>query len=103
MNTYPRICDDVGLDCKTCTEGTARNLAKLCKGLRGKMIGQLFVQIHSDPACARMHGHFADAYALASEIGLLAVAAGAKKPPQFEREPHIVAPETCPAVLAAVA
>ena len=66
MNTYPRLCDDVGLDCKTCTEGTARNLAKLCKGLRGKMIGQMFVQIHTDPACSGMHEHFAQAYLDAS-------------------------------------
>ncbi len=67
MDTYPRICNEVGLDCETCTEGTARNLAKVCKGLRGKMIGQMFVQIYTDPACARMHGHFADAYLAASE------------------------------------
>ena len=66
MNTYPRICHEVGLDCETCTEGTARNLAKVCKGLRGKMIGQLFVQIHSDPACAKMHAHFEQAYLAAS-------------------------------------
>lgn len=66
MNTYPRICSEVGLDCETCTEGTARNLAKVCKGLKGKMIGQLFVQIHSDPACAKMHAHFAEAYMAAS-------------------------------------
>ena len=67
MNTYPQICSEVGLDCETCTKGTARNLAKVCKGLRGKMIGQLFVQIYTDPACARMHGHFAEAYLAASE------------------------------------
>ena len=66
MNTYPRICHEVGLDCETCTETTARNLAKVCKGLRGKMIGQLFVQIYSDPACSSMHGHFAEAYLAAS-------------------------------------
>ncbi len=66
MNTYPRICHEVGLDCKTCTEGTARNLAKICKGLRGKMIGQLFVQIYTDPACAGMHAHFEMAYLDAS-------------------------------------
>jgi hypothetical protein len=62
MNTYPRICSDVGLDCETCTQGTARNLAKICKGLRGKEIGQMFVQIYTDPACAKMHAHFAGAY-----------------------------------------
>lgn len=76
MNTYPRICSEVGLDCETCTEGTARNLAKVCKGLRGKMIGQLFVQIYTDPACARMHGHFAEAYIQAS---------GERKMPMSER------------------
>jgi hypothetical protein len=26
------------------------------------MIGQMFVQIHTDPACARMHAHFEAAY-----------------------------------------
>lgn len=66
MNTYPRICHEVGLDCETCTEGTARHLAKVCKGLKGKLIGQLFVQIYTDPACSKMHGHFAAAYLAAS-------------------------------------
>jgi hypothetical protein len=75
MNTYPGICSEVGLDCKTCTEGTARNLAKVCKGLKGKLIGQLFVQIHTDPACARMHGHFTSAYLEASVEGAMAMAA----------------------------
>ena len=66
MNTYPGICHDVGLDCETCTESTARNLAKVCKGLRGKMVGQLFVQIYTDPACSKMHAHFERAYMDAS-------------------------------------
>jgi hypothetical protein len=39
----------------------------LCKGLRGKAVAQLFVQIHSYPECARMHAHFAAAYLAASE------------------------------------
>jgi hypothetical protein len=75
MNTYPRICHEVGLDCESCAEGTARNLAKVCKGLRGKMIGQLFVQIYTDPACSRMHGHFAAAYIAASGERPLVMAA----------------------------
>jgi hypothetical protein len=66
MNTYPRICHEVGLDCETCTEATARSLAKVCKGLKGKLIGQLFVQIYTDPACSKMHVHFAAAYMTAS-------------------------------------
>jgi hypothetical protein len=83
MNTYPRICQEVGLDCETCTEGTARHLAKVCKGLHGKMIGQMFVQIYSDPACSKMHGHFAEAYLGATVEGALAVA---RKLPHFERK-----------------
>jgi hypothetical protein len=66
MNTYPRMCREVGLDCQTCADSTARNLAKICKGLKGTSIAQLFVQIHSDPACASMHGHFVKAYLAAS-------------------------------------
>ena len=65
-NTYPRICLEEGLTCETCTAGTARNLAALCKGLRGKMIGQLFVQLHPHAACAPMHRHFAERYREAS-------------------------------------
>jgi hypothetical protein len=61
-DNYPQLCSDVGLTCENCTSETARQLARVCKGLRGKMIGQLFVQIHPHSACARMHSHFADSY-----------------------------------------
>ncbi len=63
---YPRLCHEVGLSCEGCTAETGRQLARSCKGLRGKMIGQLFVQIHPHSACARMHAHFARAYRDAS-------------------------------------
>jgi hypothetical protein len=66
MDTYPGLCREVGLDCQTSIEGTSRNLAKICKGLKGAAIGQLFVQIHSDPACAAMHRNFVKAYLEAS-------------------------------------
>jgi hypothetical protein len=65
-DNYPELCLEVGLTCESCTAETARQLATTCKGLRGKMIGQLFVQIHPHPACARMHAHFAQAYREAS-------------------------------------
>jgi hypothetical protein len=72
---YPRICVEVGLTCEACTEETASQLAKVCKGLRGKLIGQLFVQIYPQSACARMHAHFAAAYRDASPEPLVSVAA----------------------------
>jgi hypothetical protein len=39
------------------------------------MIGQLFVQIHTDPACSRMHAHFADAYLAAERPAAMAAVA----------------------------
>jgi hypothetical protein len=67
---YPRLCVEVGLDCETCVTSTAQELASACKGLRGKMVGQMFVQLYPDPACSRMHAHFGEAYRVAnSRVG----------------------------------
>lgn len=63
---YPQLCLNVGLTCEACTEATARELAQICKGLRGKGIGQMFVQIYPRAACAPMHAHFAECYRLAA-------------------------------------
>jgi hypothetical protein len=63
---YPHLCVKVGLDCETCTGETARQLAQSCHGARGKMIGQLFVQIYPHSACSRMHAHFSACYREAS-------------------------------------
>ena len=65
-DNYPRICSEVGLNCQTCTAATARNLAAVCKGLRGKAVSQLFVQIYPNSACSPMHSHFAAEYRDAS-------------------------------------
>ena len=76
-NTYPALCYEVGLTCQSCTAETARQLAIACKGLRGKMVGQLFVQIHPHSACAPMHAHFAACYREASpERMVMAAKAG---------------------------
>ena len=80
MNTspeknYPQLCFEVGLTCRSCTEGTARQLAVACKGLRAKTIRQLFVQIHPHSACARMHSHFTASYLDASSEPPLAMTA----------------------------
>ncbi|MSV34865.1 MAG: hypothetical protein EXQ47_04615 [Bryobacterales bacterium] len=54
------------MTCETCTAATARNLAAVCKGLRGKAVAQLFVQIYPHSACSPMHSHFAAKYREAS-------------------------------------
>lgn len=101
----PQVCSEANLACEDCAGTTARELAKVCKGLRGKMIGQLFVQIYTDPACARMHGHFADAYRNADAEGNQAkeVDAGiaVRKPvtPAYERrEVTFARPRTLAAI-----
>ena len=64
--SYPNVCIEVGLTCEECTSNTAREVARVCKGLRGKMLGQMFVQLYPDPACAPVHANFAQAYRDAS-------------------------------------
>jgi hypothetical protein len=59
----PDLCVQEGIDCLSCTASTAKELALACPGLPGKLVAQLFVQIHTYSACARMHRNFAQAYA----------------------------------------
>ncbi|MEO8096714.1 MAG: hypothetical protein ABI811_03370 [Acidobacteriota bacterium] len=61
-------CPEAGLNCEGCTMHTANELAQVCKGLRGKMIAQMFVQLYPAPECSRMHAHFAAAYKDASRV-----------------------------------
>lgn len=65
--TLPQICSEVGLTCQSCTAETARQVAAVCKGLRGKAIGQMFVQLYPNAACAPAHKMFAAHYESASE------------------------------------
>jgi hypothetical protein len=73
----PALCIQEGIDCNSCTTSTARELARACRNLPGKLITQLFVQIHTYPACARMHANFTRAYLAAGET---VVAPEIKKP-----------------------
>ena len=66
-DNLPQICSEVGLTCDSCTAGTARQVAAICKGLRGKAISQMFVQLYPNPACAAAHKLFAVHYESASE------------------------------------
>ena len=77
MNDYPGMCVGAGLDCETCTAGTATQLAGICRGLPGGKVGQIFVQIHPYPSCARMHSHFSTAYRRALSEARPRVAAAA--------------------------
>jgi hypothetical protein len=55
-------CGQQGLTCGACVASTARELAGSCKGLRGKMVAQLFVQLYPAPDCSRMHARFLAEY-----------------------------------------
>jgi hypothetical protein len=63
---FPALCVEVGLNCESCTEASARQLSASCPDLPGKLVSRLFVQIHVHPACSRMHGNFTRAYAKAT-------------------------------------
>jgi len=59
---YPALCLEVGLDCATCVKATATEAVKICPGLKGKAIGQLFVLLYPNSACAAMHHCFSEEY-----------------------------------------
>jgi len=63
----PDLCRETGLSCEACTEHTALQLSRVCQGLQGKALGQMFVQLYPENSCAPMHTHFAAAYRQASE------------------------------------
>jgi len=62
----PDICRSVGLSCKSCTEDSAKSLAAVCKGLKGRAVTQLFFKIYPVSACSSMRPHFSRAYQAAS-------------------------------------
>ena len=74
-NDPPALCVEVGLNCESCTQASARELAQACPELPGKLVKQLFVQIHAYSACTRMYGNFSRAYAAALEPNVQAIAA----------------------------
>jgi hypothetical protein len=59
---YRALCLDVGMDCASCVKSTAGEAAKVCPGLKGRAIQQLFVLLYPNSACAPMHGRFAQEY-----------------------------------------
>jgi hypothetical protein len=67
-DTYPQLCFEVGLTCEGCVSNTARQLATTCRGLRGKMLGQMFVQLYPNQACSPMHRDFSEAYLYAEAV-----------------------------------
>ena len=70
QDSYPAMCINEGLNCETCTSQSARHLAATCRGLKGPMVRQLFVQIYPFPACSPMVNHFTESYRRASGVPL---------------------------------
>ena len=75
--SIPETCREIGLSCETCTEMSARNLARVCPGQRGNAVSQLFVQLYPNAACAPMQSHFSKAYREADGEDLPAIVATA--------------------------
>jgi len=75
QNDPAALCVELGLNCESCTAASARELAQACPELPGKLVKQLFIQIHAYSACTRMYGNFSRAYAAALEPPVRAMAA----------------------------
>lgn len=101
-DNIPQICSEVGLTCESCTAETARNLAAVCKGLPGKMVAQLFVQIYPNSACAPMHrtfaAHYREATAELAESPAETMAALVEEPLPQRREVGSAGPRVMAAV-----
>src|SRR5262249_18674403 len=67
ITDLPLLCQETGLTCETCVEHTASKLARVCQGLQGRGLGQMFVQIYPEASCSRMHSHFAAASRTATQ------------------------------------
>ena len=61
-DTYPDLCLDVGKDCHSCVRTTALEAAKVCPGMKGKALGQLFVLLYPISGCAPMAKRFGQEY-----------------------------------------
>jgi hypothetical protein len=58
----PDGCLDVGLDCRTCMNGTATDLAAICEVLDRRRLREAFTQIYQHLACGPMFSIFEQAY-----------------------------------------
>ena len=64
MDAYnlPQLCRENGLSCQECTDTSAKNLARICNGLQGTAVNQIFAQMYPHKACAPMSTHFCESY-----------------------------------------
>ncbi|HLJ47105.1 MAG TPA: hypothetical protein VKU01_13905 [Bryobacteraceae bacterium] len=58
----PEACLAVGLDCRTCVERSAANLAQICHGLDSAGLHRIFFQMYPSEGCSPMAGGFALSY-----------------------------------------
>jgi len=73
----PEDCLTVALDCQTCTQRAARDLAALCVNLSATGIESVFGRMYPSPGCAEMLPTFVQAYFEATEPVLLILLAAA--------------------------
>ncbi len=52
--TRPGGCLSAGLDCRTCIEAAAGDVARICTTLKGRDVRDIFFRIFADPNCAPM-------------------------------------------------
>jgi hypothetical protein len=65
---------DEGLDCGTCVEVASRNLAAVCRELKGKALEHVFLQLHSKRSCRKMFRAYEASYQAHVEASLVQIA-----------------------------
>lgn len=71
---HPDRCSHLGLDCKSCTGRSARDIASLCANLGATLIESTFFRMYPAPGCAPMLSGFVQSYFEATEPDLSALA-----------------------------
>ncbi len=61
-------CQDEGLDCRSCIECAAKDLATVCQQLDGKAAEAIFLRLHTRRACRTMAAEFRACFAKQAEL-----------------------------------
>lgn len=70
VDLHPDYCVELGLECRSCTECSARQLANLCATLGGTRLESTFFRMYPAPGCAGMLTSFVQSYFEATEPGV---------------------------------
>lgn len=66
----PEVCGSLGVDCMSCAQRAAQDIAALCANLAGRRLESAFFRMYPQPACSGMLPEFVQKYYDATEPDL---------------------------------